>query len=190
MSAKRKLLIIDTETGGLDPMKQSILSLGAVVWNQGSIDDTFYVEIAEPEIIAEEAALKVNGMVVDTLREQGSSPSLAIAGLENFLLKNNLGTRVTLAGHNVSFDVGFLQRLYRLAAKDYGKRFSHRALCTMTAAMLLEQAGKLDQRSLGLNALCAAYGIVIREEGKEGRHNALEDAVATAKLLTKLLSLL
>lgn len=51
-----KLLSVDTETGGLDPNVQSILSLGAAVLEDGVVTDTINIWIAESEIVAEPTA--------------------------------------------------------------------------------------------------------------------------------------
>jgi DNA polymerase-3 subunit epsilon len=42
-----RFLVIDTETGGLQPEMHSILSLGAVVWDDGILGEEFEVLIAE-----------------------------------------------------------------------------------------------------------------------------------------------
>jgi DNA polymerase III epsilon subunit-like protein len=188
-----RLLVIDTETGGLDSAEHSILSLGAVIWNEGSIEAKFQVVIREPQMSTTLEALRINGFTHEIIENEGVVPLIAVQSLQNFLLMHDMRTRATLAGHNVSFDIGFLKRLYRLAGfgdKDYGKKFSHRALCTQTLAIALMAAGRCDFRSTGLNALCDYFNIVIREGGKLGRHDALEDATATAKLLTAELALI
>jgi len=193
MTKMRKLVVIDTETGGLESSEHSILSLAAVVWVDGSIDGKFQVIIREPQMSTTLEALRINGFTQEILDTEGVSPVTAVNALQNFLLTHDLRSRVTLVGHNVAFDLGFLKRLYRIAGitqKEYASRFSHRALCTQGIALALEAAGRCDFRSTGLNGLCEYFGIDIREGGKLGRHDALEDATATARLLTKELDLI
>jgi len=193
MTKMRKLVVIDTETGGLDATEHSILSLAAVVWMDGSIEGKFQVVVKEPNMCVTLEALRINGFTKEILDTEGVSPVTAVHALQNFLLTHDLRSRVTLAGHNVGFDLGFLKRLYRLAGmstKEYESRFSHRSLCTQTLALGLEAAGRCDFKGTGLNALCEYFSIVIREGGVHGRHDALEDATATAKLLTKELALI
>jgi DNA polymerase-3 subunit epsilon len=188
MYNKEKLLVIDTETGGLDPTQHSILSLGAVVYGVGGhIEDELYIQIAEPNIVATPAALKVNG--IDLTTWVGDDPLQAVVYLKNWLQKNWIRKPVGLAGHNVaSFDVGFVKRLFALAGEDYSKVFHYRMLDTMTLAYALDLAGRLPGlRSRGLDALCQRFGIVIR---KGEAHNALEDARATAQLLTRLMDMI
>lgn len=185
---KEKLVIIDTETGGLDPNEQSILTLGAVVWNHGHIEAEIHIPIAENPIVAVPQALRVNGINLAT--HTGDDPMAAVTKLRNFLQTSWITKPVGLAGHNVaSFDVGFVKRLFRLAGMEFSKTFHYRMLDTMTLAYALDLAGRLPGlRSRGLDALCQRFGIVIRAAGAP--HNALEDARATAKLLTRLLDMI
>lgn len=190
---KRKLLVIDTETGGFDPNVHAICSLAAVVVNQGSVEDSFYVLIKDPtgEIDMERTenkrpAFEVNGLNEDVLEEEGYTPLAAVSMLEAMLQRHDMRDRVMLAGHFVSFDIGFLKRLYRLAGANYENRFSHRALCTQTGALLLEQAGRIDLPggSASLDNLARYFSVPLdRERG----HNALNDAHATACVLQKML---
>lgn len=190
--SQRKLLIIDTETGGLDPQEYSILTLGAVVWNNGGIDDEILLEIAEPEIKACKEALDVNGIDPVLHGQMGLDPLTCVNHLKGFLVKNDmLGRRrkVHVAGHNfVSFDLGFVKRLYRMAGEDYEKLFSYRLLDTQTLALALEQAGRLPGiHGTSLNDLCAHFSVPLN---RSSVHNALEDARATAKLLTRMLDMI
>ena len=180
-----RLLVVDTETGGLDPAQESLLSLAAVVLEDGEIVDTLSIYINEPEIIANPKALEINGIDLDKVREVGMSPSDAVNHLE-FFIRKYWGSlwNVTLGGHNVSFDVGFLRRLYRLAGRKYP--FTYRVVCSQTGFALFMYAGKFREKPTSLNSACAHYGITIREGGVSGAHNALEDAIASAKLITKL----
>jgi DNA polymerase III epsilon subunit-like protein len=183
-----KLLVIDTETGGLDPKLFSILSLGASVWRDGAIEDSFEVFIAEPELKTEAEALAVNQINLDWLKSCGFPPPEAVARFHLFLDKNfgapEAREKINLVGHNVSFDVGFLKRLYAFTDYKYGDIFSHRVLDTAGIVRFLIIAGKLPLESAGSTALFEYFKIKV-EEGK--RHTALGDAVATARLLNHLI---
>ena len=61
MTMKNTLLVVDTETGGLNCKKNSILSMAGVIWKpRGEISKLFDFYIKEPELNVEERALKVN----------------------------------------------------------------------------------------------------------------------------------
>ena len=181
----KRLAIIDTETGGLDPNRYSLLTLGVVVWEQQSILDEFEMSVAEPEITTEEEAMAVNQCDVDLIRRNGLSPGNAVASLESFLRKHfNIGAeQISVAGHNVSFDLAFLRRLYGLANKEF-RLFSHRVLDTASVIQFLSLAGRLPLQEAGSNQAFEYFGIRFN---KGVRHTALGDARATAALLNQLL---
>lgn len=181
----KKILIVDTETGGLDPLTSSILSVGAVIWNNGVLEDTYYSLIAEPEIVADPKALAVNGLSLDQIKAEGKTTTTVAMDLMNFCEKYGLPYRCSLGGHNVRFDEGFLKRLFRLAGLPW--KFSHLLVDTQQAGILLQLAGKLPIKSTKLDDMTAFYKINVREGGKSGKHNALEDASATGLLLTRVL---
>jgi DNA polymerase III epsilon subunit-like protein len=107
--------------------------------------------------------------------------------LENFMLKNDLRGVQEMVAHNRSFDYGFMERLYKIAGRDFRGKFSHRGICTMQTAIFLDLAGIITARGYTLDLLCKYFSINI--EGREaGVHGALGDAVACGKLLTKLLA--
>lgn len=185
-----KLLSVDTETGGLDPNVQSILSLGAAVLEDGVVTDTINIWIAESEIVAEPTALKVNGLDVAWLKENGVGALQAVNMLEDFLRRNNmlLTQPVTLVGHNVAFDVAFIKRLYRLAGKDYSKVFSHRTLCTQTLAFALKLAGRINVAAISGDKVFAFFKCT--PPRTEGKHEALGDAIAAGKAFAAMVELL
>lgn len=185
-----RLLIVDTETGGLDSQKHSILSLGAVVWDSGVSIDTFEALIVESEIVADSEAIIVNKIDLDTHRLNGITPPEAVKQFMAFLEKNfgALGERakIDLVGHNISFDAGFIRRLFSLANIDFENCFSHRMLDTAGILRFLILAGRLPLKGAGLSEALGHFGISVPQDK---RHTALGDAVATAQLLNELLKL-
>ncbi len=186
---KGKVVFIDTETGGLDARTNSILSLGAVVLHNGAIADTLYCLIREPEINAEPTALAINKLDLNVVREEGLTPAEAVNKLVNFLQRNDIRKSAQFAAHNAPFDLAFVKRLFELAGKDFNKVFSYRPLCTQTAALLLDLSGRisLPGGSASLDNLVKFFKVDLdRSEG----HNALNDAVAGARVLVKELELI
>jgi DNA polymerase III epsilon subunit family exonuclease len=189
--ANYKFVVVDVETGGLDPEKHSILSIGAVILENGVIIDEHEVLLKEVGLLSTTPeALKVNGLTEAVILRDGMDIRDAMTYFTRFLTNNNIFSRATLAGHNVGFDIGFLKRWYRLTGRerDFGKQFSYRSVDTIAAAHLLQIADRLPSTlSLSLNSLCEHFGITIRSET---RHNALEDSRATAKLFVALSDML
>jgi len=179
------LLVIDTETGGLDSTRHSILSIGAVVYRRGQLGDKIELIISEQNLSVEDDAMRVNKIDVQSLSKVGFTPQIAVAKFEDFLSSHfEPSRRITLVGHNVSFDIGFLKRLYRLAGADFERRFSHRSIDTASILSYLRLAGKITLSKSGLDAALVHFGVEVRAER---RHTALVDAEATAELLDALI---
>ena len=187
----QKLLVIDTETGGLNPYRHSIFSLGAVCWRHGKSLERIELLILEPKLTYTKRALKVNKINLEDHRKKGLKPAEAVTRFNRFLEKNFskvlLHSKITLAGHNVSFDVGFLRRLYRRAEANFDEFFSHRVLDTASIIRFLNLTGKISLASASLDKAIKHFNIKI--EPKK-RHTALGDAEATAKLLNKLFQII
>lgn len=183
---KNKLLIVDTETGGFDPLKCSILSIGALVWEDGVLLDEIEILIAEQPMRTDPEAMRVNKIDLGIHEKMGLTPIRATTMLDTFIRKHFSDQKVPLGGHSVGFDIGFLQRLYRLARKDYEGRFSHRTLDTSGVMQFLKIAGQLPIAVASLDSGLQHFKININHRE---RHSALADARATARLLTCLVGL-
>jgi DNA polymerase III epsilon subunit-like protein len=178
----RKLLVIDTETGGLDASKHAIISLAAVVYNDGP-EATFHRYIKDAEGLTTEEAFRTNQIPSLVVHEEGKDPWTVVQELHYFLAKNQMDVRITLAGHNLPFDIAFLQRLYRLAGEDYDKVYHHGGLDTKSAALVFEQAALFFPRSSSLVDVAPAFGVTVKKA-----HDALADAYATAQVLEKMIT--
>lgn len=185
-----RLLVIDTETGGFNPYRHSILSLGAVCWRPGKSLDRIELFILEPKLTYTKRALKVNKISIEWLRQNGVDPSEAVrqfnSFLENNFAKQLLTNKINLSGHNVNFDVGFLRRLYRKAGVKFEDFFSYRVLDTASIIRYLNLIGKISLPSASLDDAIKFFNIKAKAKM---RHSALEDARVTAILLNKLIAL-
>lgn len=183
-----KLLVIDTESGGLDPLVHSILSLAGVVWEDGEITDEYEVLIHEDPFVVTAQAMKVNRIDLVAHAEKAVPPDQALNGFRTFALERFAGKKVILAGHNLGHDQGFLRRLCRMTdPKAYDELFSHRSLDTASVLRHLHLAGKVPDTALSSTGGFEHFNIVVPEAE---RHTALGDARATARLLTRTVELI
>ncbi len=60
-----RLLFIDTETGGLNPNKHSLLSLAMVVWEDMEIIDSQELLINDGKLSVTEEALSINKIDIE-----------------------------------------------------------------------------------------------------------------------------
>jgi DNA polymerase III subunit epsilon len=183
------IVVIDTETGGLDPARHSLLSVAAVLLEDGGIADSREWLVREPDELlnVEPEALAVNHIDLPRHLEQAQPPAAVAAELAAFIPRpyRMYKGRALLAGHNVGFDYGFLVRLARLAG-DPGypdRNFHHRTLDTASIMHFLALRGELPANPGGLGRACRYFGIE-----HAGAHTALGDATATALLLAHLLT--
>ena len=187
MTMKNTFLVIDTETGGLSCEKNSILSFAGVVWEpRGEITKLFDIFIKEPVMNVEERALKINKIDLGHVYETGLTPLEAIRHVKTALDTRFGSDRrpIQLVGHNVSFDLGFIKRLYRLAGVDFYSDFRDRALDTCSILQFLMISGKIEGFRASADVLFESAGVEIAEND---RHTAMGDALATAKSLDILL---
>ncbi len=174
-----EFVVFDTETTGLDPDKDKVLSLSAVrVYElQVLVEDSFEFFVQQ-EVPRDNKGAEVHGIL----------PSEALTGtpehetLQAFL--DFIGGAV-LVGHHVAFDVAMVTGMLRRAGIN--RKLINRSLDTAQLARRLERAafsGDHHRSSeYSLDALCKRYHLPTVD-----RHTASGDAFATALLLLKLLS--
>lgn len=181
-----RLLFIDTETGGLDPDKHSLLSVGMVIWKDMKVIDSQEILINDGVLVVTKEALSINKIDLEKHRQSAVLKDEAMNQILSFLERHFPGQeKITLAGHNVHFDVSFLKTFFSANNKNFSDFFSHRLIDTSSILHYLYLSGKIKQRAISSDNAFALFGIRV-----EGRHTALGDAIATAELFTKLLSLI
>jgi DNA polymerase III subunit epsilon len=178
-----RLLFIDTETGGLDPGNHSLLSLAMVIWEDREILDSMEVLINDGVLSVTEEGLSVNKIDIEKHKQSAVSSSQAMDEILLFIRKHfPQQSKITLAGHNVHFDAAFLRSFFSANNKDFSEFFSHRIIDTSSILYYLYLAGHIKQKAISSDDAFALFDIKV-----EGRHTALGDAMATAKLFTRLL---
>jgi len=180
-----RLLFIDTETGGLDPDRHSLLSFAMVIWEDMKIIDSKEVLINDGILSVNKEALSINKIDIEKHKQSAMTSSQAMDEIISFIGKHFPGHgKITLAGHNVHFDADFLKRFFSANNKDFSEFFSHRIIDTSSILHYLYLAGRIKHRAISSDEAFDFFDIKV-----EGRHTALGDAMATAKLFTTLLDL-
>ncbi|MGI5842379.1 MAG: PolC-type DNA polymerase III [Christensenellales bacterium] len=158
------IVVFDVETTGLEPEFAEIIEIGAVKVVDGELVETFQTLVKPkkeiPDLITEITGIN-NEMVKD-------APSIFEA-MTDFILfsKGSL-----LSGYNVGFDMRFIQK----AASDIGFHFTNRVEDTMYYARQSLTLGNYT-----LKNVAKALNISLKEA-----HRALNDAIATARVLIAL----
>ncbi len=161
----RVYISIDLETTGLDPEQDAIVEIGAVRFKGSQVYDTFSSLVNPGRPIP----LKIQQLTGITPADLKGAPPIAavLPELRRFVGDN------PLIGHNVAFDLGFLQRQGIFQQQPSLDTFE-------LASILLPYAGRYS-----LTALLAYLQVSLPPEGQA--HRALNDAQATYFLFEALL---
>src|SRR5215203_1988498 len=126
-----RILFIDTETGGLDPLKNSLLSVALVVWQEFRIIDTKEIFIDDGILNVTSTALEINKIDHKEHKKISLNSREAIKVLDKFLNQHfSNDEKITLGGHNINFDVNFLRHFLVSNSYNFSQRFSHRYVDT------------------------------------------------------------
>jgi DNA polymerase-3 subunit epsilon len=185
----QSLLFLDTETGGLDPGRHSLLSLGLVVGDGPKVADSLEIMLRHDPYVVSAGGMKVNRIDLVRHSEAALDPPMAMNVLDVFLDQHfpHRCKPITLAGHNVGFDQAFLRAFLEGQGRSMEPRFDHRVVDTHSLAAGLRDAGRLPLEHLSSTALFEHFGIQVAEDR---RHTALGDALATFELYWKLVGLM
>lgn len=174
--AELEFVVLDTETTGMDPGRDQLLSIGAVRIEGRMIrTDAVFSAFLPPPAKRRHSA---DDIAVHGILPSGGEVCRPAAEVLPELL-DFLGDRILVA-HHAGFDLAMLnQALLRLGA---GK-IRNTVVDTVRLAQRLQPPGYWRQpKEYGLDQLARQYNIPLSD-----RHTALGDAYITANLLLKLL---
>lgn len=179
-------LFIDTETGGTDPQKHSLLSIGLVVWDEdkGIIGKVEYF-IKHNKYVVTKKAEKINGFNIIEHNEKSLSPKAAIFNIRSFITEHfGSNSRPVVVGHNIQFDINFLRYFFKTYGYSFMSLISHRMIDTNSILKFLVISKCLPERVMNLSDSLNYFNIKV-----QNRHSALDDCVATALLFDRLIKL-
>jgi DNA polymerase-3 subunit epsilon len=164
--AAQRVVVVDVEASGLDPLRDRLISIGAVAVRDGRVrlDECFETVLRQERPSADENILvhRIGG----SAQVGGREPA---AGLLDFL---DFSGKDPLVAYHADFDRLLIERAAR-AALRYRPDNAWLDLAVLAPALFSERAGARP-----LDDWLDRFGIE-----HHARHNALADAVATAHLL-------
>lgn len=182
-----KVLIYDTETGGLDPEKHSLFSIGALVGdlNTGEIIKTFEAFNKLPSVdsyVYTPKALEINGLTPTQAFNEGLETEKIC---DEFMDLWQLSGSSILGGHNEAFDRRFVSRqLYKITLPEFEANFTYRSLDTLPLVRLFTGNENFNSGS-SLSKATKAFSIDMSDFGKNKFHTALFDAICCFRILHK-----
>jgi DNA polymerase-3 subunit epsilon len=164
--------VFDTETTGLQPSAgDEIIQIGAArIVNNRLLRQEVFDQLVDPERPLKPESIPIHGITEDMVRGKPNI-DLVLPAFHEFCADT------VLIAHNAAFDMRFLQ----LKEQRTGVRFAQPVLDTL----LLSAVVHPNQESHKLDDILDRLGIEI-----ESRHNALEDALATAEVFLRMVPLL
>jgi DNA polymerase-3 subunit epsilon len=185
---KAKLLILDTETGGLNPNCDALLSVGLVVWEDRALLAREEILIKGDPKKVSTRSLEINGIDLEQHNQVAYSEEEAFGRITRFLKKHFQYFPVIICGHNVGLDIRFLKSLFLLQGADFAQYFSHRILDTASILQYVGiQMGYDQEKLLEFSSSDHAFEFFKINIEEKDRHTALGDALATGMLLNQLL---
>ncbi len=163
--------VFDTETTGLDPTQDRIVSLGAVrIVNGRLLRQELFDQLVDPERPMPAAAEEVHGITDQMVRGQPTIEQV----LPQFV---RFAEETVLVGHNIAFDL----RMVETEEPVTGVKVSNPFLDTLLLSAVIHPDG--DNHSM--EALADRLGVIM-----VGRHTALGDAFVTAEIFLRMIPLL
>ena len=165
------MIVVDIETTGMHPERNSIVSIGAVDFE--NYGNTFYGECrVEEGLVIDPVSLQINGFTMKQIKDP-AKPS----GKELLKEFSDWVSKIedrTIAGDNIWFDTGFLE----VKMKKFRIKwpFAKRTIELHMVSLLTEGL------PWSLDLILKIVGIPERR----GAHNALEDALLTAEAISRL----
>lgn len=178
------MVVVDIETSGLNPETYSILSIGAVDFQNP--ERQFYGECKmwEGALLAHES-LAVNGFTEEQIQdpEKKTVDELMV----EFKVWLDAITEVTLVGHNVAFDRDFMNIAFRRAGINW--RFASRTIDTHTLgyADYIKKGLTLPEKNrhtdITLDTILKHVGLPTEAKPHNALSGAKGEAEATSRLL-------
>lgn len=160
-------LICDTETTGLSPQSERLVSVAAVEMVDGELTGAFAHWHLDPGKTSHPKALEVHGLTDEYLTGQPKFAEIAVP------LADFLGAS-PLIFHNASFDTSFLEAEFARACGAHQWRFVSPIRCTYQKAVAVRGMGKGRNT---LDALTKAYNTLDIRTLTGGKHGALIDCL-------------
>lgn len=183
----KKILFVDTETTGLDPVINGVHQVSGQIVIEGQVTDEFDFKFRPlPSEKIEEEALRKSNITVEELMNRSMDSREAYAKFDSLLAgrvdRYNKHDKLVIAGYNCNFDAQMLNSWFGKHKNPYFFGLCHGGayLDGLTLALILEiKHGRrifFPDRKLGSVAK-------ILDIPLENAHDALEDIRATRQVI-------
>lgn len=176
----------DTETTGLDPIKNDVIELSLYRLSDNEQKTWLIKPINLNNIDA--VALKINGHKLEDLcgetkfgRDTYKDAGSVLVEVENWLTEDNAPTQNRcLIGHNVGFDKNMLEQLWEKCQATDSFPFGRRMIDTMITELFLDYCQDSFAEGYSLKNLSKKYDVK-----NEKAHSAAADIKCTVDIFRK-----
>lgn len=161
--------VVDLETTGFSPVSDSIIEIGAISVNNGVIVER-YSQLINPCRSIPANIQSLTRITDDMVKDM---PTIE----EPLLHLYKMMRGYPVVGHNIKFDMSFLQE----KGKELGVDFSLDGTRYGVDTLSLARSVLKDEPSHSLQAVANYYGVA-----KENAHRALDDCEMTLAILNKM----
>lgn len=176
-------VVLDIETTGLKPGFNEIIQIAVVPLDREfHVKGEPFVRYMRPEYWdrIDDEALKINGITREQLRFMDTKEIVWEYFMKWCGQMCSGDEQLHPLGHNIKFDVSFIEK------EPIGRFFHYHSRCSMNAAQFLKDTGKLDVgQSISLREL---YNHFIGTDLPRN-HDALDDALACLTVYKHLMEL-
>jgi DNA polymerase III epsilon subunit family exonuclease len=163
------LIVLDTETTGLDHKSERLLEVAAVKLENGEVVETF-TSLVNPQVPIRHSSFQIHGISEEMVKDAPTIDEV----LPRFLEFIN---ELPFVAHNAIFDYSFINEAHKTL---YNKRWKTHKIDTLE----MYRSVFPDEPSHGLASLLARFGFE-----PEVKHRALDDAICLANCYPKLRAL-
>ena len=183
-----KAILIDTETTGLDPVKNGVIQIaGQILVNQAVVETFDYLIQPLPDDIVVEEAMQVHGHSLEDLSKNGMIATEAKkefeALLSTYVNKFNKSDKFLWYGYNAIFDYNFVRQWFnKMGDKYLGSWFFFPPIDIMGIAAYYLRRERSQLKNFKLTTVAQHLGVELDGQA----HDALYDVKLTHAVISEL----
>lgn len=184
-----KLLYVDVETTGLDPVLNGIIQISGIVEIDGDVKEEFDFKCRpfEGDII-DYSALAINKMKINEVRELADPKEVygyLVSLFGRYVDKYDRSDKFYAVGQNVGFDLDFLKAWFvKMGDKYFGSYIHYHKVDLIAITTVMRIAGKISLDNMKLETLMRVLNF------GDQTHDALDDVRACRKIFYYYVSLI
>jgi DNA polymerase III epsilon subunit-like protein len=187
-----QFIVLDCETGGVNPFKHSVLTIGmlAVKYDPKierlAVVDELHLKVKNEDncYFVTDRALEINGINLYDIHDNGTNEEDSADMIADFVEKNFGEVKPIVIGHNVGMDKYFVYKLLIEAKLNWDDVFSHRTIDTMSILWSMYFNGEIPKEACSSKGAFEFFCI-----NNEKPHDAISDCYATLELFDMLVIL-